>query len=67
MMATPRFQRLMPYAVVALGCGAGDRVGERDITAPACFVDDGRERRRFLPNADFTLITFRVVGDCPTP
>ena len=43
------------------------RDDQADITVPACFVDEGRERRRFLPNAEFTLITFRVIGDCPTP
>ena len=43
------------------------RDDQTDITAPSCFVDEGRERRRFLPNAEFTLITFRVIGDCPTP
>ena len=43
------------------------RDDQADITVPACFVDQGRERRRFLPNAESTLITFRVIGDCPTP
>jgi hypothetical protein len=38
-----------------------------DIAAPACYVDHGRQRRQFLPNAEFTLITFHAISDCPAP
>jgi hypothetical protein len=35
-----------------------------DVSPPACYGEAARERRRFLPNAPFTLVTFRTISDC---
>ena len=41
------------------------RDDQTDLSPPACYDEAGRARRRFLPNATFTLVTYQITAACP--